>query len=371
MKSSGASPRGARPPHRRRTRTRILLYGAAGYTGRLVAHSALARKLPLLLSGRDRTRLKSVSDELRCPFRVASLESPREVEQALHDVDVVVNAAGPFSATAVPMVEACIRSRVHYLDISGEVEAIETVSRYDADARRAGIMLMPGAGFDVVPSDCLALRVARRLPGAEQLRIGISGLQLLSRGSARTISEQLGRGVRVRRDGELVTVPQGTLEALFDFGAGDRACTCVSWGDVVTAFHTTGIGNVEVYFETTPFIRAFQLVAQGLALFPPAAMIPRMWMNTWMQIQPEGPTPGERQAQHAVVVALARGAGGRQVMSRAHLPEAYTFTALCAPLLASRVLRGEFRPGFQTPASIFGDNLLKAFDDVRLEDVDP
>jgi short subunit dehydrogenase-like uncharacterized protein len=365
-------PRTTRPATRTRGRTSktILLYGATGYTGQLVARQASDRKLPVVLAGRNPARLRSLSDELRRPFRSANLEIAAEIDRALEGVGVVINAAGPFSATAAPLVEACLRARVHYLDISGEVEAIETVCRYDAAARRTGVMLMPGAGFDVVPSDCLALRVARRLPAARHLRIAISGLQLVSRGSARTISEQLGRGVRVRRDAKLATIPEGTLEAHFDFGAGPRACTCVSWGDVVTAFHTTGIGNVEVYFETTPAIRAFQWMASALAVYPPAAMIPRLWMDGWMQLQPEGPSQTERRARHAVVVAEARAANGQVVRSRARLPEAYSFTAVSAPLLASRVLAGEIRPGFQTPASVFGADLLGSFEDVRIEDIE-
>jgi short subunit dehydrogenase-like uncharacterized protein len=347
-----------------RRRRPILLYGASGYTGGLIARVARALELPVVLAGRDHRRLSALGP----PFRVAALDDPAALRAALKDVAVVINAAGPFATTARPLVEACIAAGVHYLDISGEVDAIEALSAYDAPARRAGVMVLPGAGFDVVPSDCLALRVTRRLPGARRLRIAITGLELVSRGSARTITDQIGSGVRVRRGGEVVTVPEGTLERSFDFGGGARPCTAVSWGDVATAFRTTGVPDVEVYFEATAGVRAFQMMGRTVALFPPVAPLSRLWMNAWTELQPPGPSESARGAGQAIIQVEAE-AGGRRAVSRVRVPEAYTFTAACAPALASRVARGELEPGFQTPAAVFGADLLQSFEGVRIEDV--
>jgi short subunit dehydrogenase-like uncharacterized protein len=370
----GASARPRRPPPRRRRpptaarRTDVLLYGASGYTGGLIAREAKARDLPLVLAGRDAARLGALGRELGRPIRVAPLDDPRALDAALEGVSVVVNAAGPFSATARPLVEACLAAGVHYLDVSGEVDALEAVARHDDDARDAGVMLMPGVGFDVVPSDCLAARVKRRLPEAHRLLVGVAGLELASRGSVRTILQQVGRGVRIRRAAELASVPEGVLEATFDFGRGPRAATCVSWGDVVTAFHTTGIPNIEVYFEATAAVRAFQLLGQS-TVFPPAAFLSQLWLRGWTELQREGPTPAERAARHAVIVARAEAPDGRVVVSRARLPEVYTFTSIAAAVVAARVRGGEFQAGFQTPARIFGEDFVGTFDDVIVEDL--
>jgi short subunit dehydrogenase-like uncharacterized protein len=346
---------------------RVLLYGATGYTGGLIAREAVARGMRPVLAGRDVARLSVLGRELECETRVASLDQPRALALALQGIDALVNAAGPFSATARPLVEACLELGAHYLDIGGEVDTLAVICGYDTAAKRAGVMLMPGVGFDVVPSDCLVARVTRRLPSASRLAIGISGLELVSRGSARTIAEQMGKAIQVRRNGELTTVGS-TLETSFDFGLGLRPSVCVSWGDVVTAFHATGIPNIEVYFEATPAIRAFQLLGQTWQ-FPPAALFSRFWMQAWIEAQPDGPTPSERARRQAVIVARAEAEDGRYVVSRARTPEVYTFTAASAALSAARVLEGELEPGFQTPASVFGESFLSSFEGVTVEDV--
>lgn len=349
----------------------VLLYGASGYTGGLIARAA-ARSLPLVLAGRDASRasrLSALGAELARPVRGATVDSPAALRDALRGVAVVVNAAGPFSKTAKGIVQACIDAGVHYLDISGEVDSIELVSAHDRAAKDAGVMLMPAVGFDVVPSDCLAARVHRRLPDARRLRIGLAGLDLASRGSARTILEQVGRGVRVRHNGELTTLPEGLLETRFDFGAGPRAATCVSWGDVVTAHHTTGIPNVEVYFEATQAVRAFQLFGRSVGMFPPAAALSELWMKPFAERQPEGPTADERVRRRAVIVAEAENASGLRVASRATTPEVYTFTSACASAVAERVLAGEVEPGFQTPGRLFGEAFLSSLEGVAVEDL--
>jgi short subunit dehydrogenase-like uncharacterized protein len=357
----------ARSP--KRPRGRLLLYGATGYTGTLIVEQAVAAGLPLILAGRRAEALAAMSRTWDQPFRAVGLDDLGALTSALEGVSVVLNAAGPFSSTAQPLIEACLQAGVHYLDISGEVDVLEEVSTYHEAARRAGVMLLPGAGFDVVPSDCLARRVSDRLGDARQLRIAISGLQLLSRGSGRTLLEQMGRGVRIRRNGELSTVPDGMLERSFDFGEGPRSCQGVSWGDVATAFHSTGVPNVEVYFEATAAVRGVQLVGRSLAMFPPAIALSRVWMQAWMQTQPDGPGPAERASRRAVIVAEAENSGGRRASIRARVPEAYTFTATCAPALAARVLGGELEPGFQTPARLYGAGLLDSFEGVLQEPV--
>ena len=210
----------------------LLIYGATGYTGRLIAGVARERGLRPLLGGRNEAKLAAVSEELGFDYRVAGLDSADELDAALIDVSVVLNAAGPFSRTWRPVVDACLKNRAHYLDISGEIPVIEGLVRLDARARERGLMIMPGVGFDVVPSDCLAAHVARRLPGARRLWLGLTGLAFATRGSAKTLAEHAGE-VHVRRDGVITPLVPGSLRRSFDYGDGERESLNVSADDVI------------------------------------------------------------------------------------------------------------------------------------------
>lgn len=347
----------------------ILVYGATGFTGQLVVEAAVRRGLPIVLAGRDEAKLREQVRRLGLPGRVARLESARTVDGILDGVGVVVNLAGPFAATANPLIEACLRAGVHYLDVSAESASIEGAQRYDQQARARGVMVMPGVGFDVVPSDCLAAHVARRAPGGRKLSIGISGLELLSRGSARTMVEDFGHPVQVRRNGAIVDVPSGSLEHDFDFGQGPHGAVAVTWGDVATAYYTTGIPDVAVYFQATLPVRATMAAKRWWA---PLARRPvwKAWWQGHAELLPAGPTAVQRSARTAVIVAEVEDGRGRKVASaRLRTPEGYTMTAFTAPEIASRVLEGDFEVGFQTPARVFGPDLALSFPGVVREDL--
>lgn len=346
----------------------LLLYGATGYTGRLVLDALLAAGLRPILGGRDERRLADLAAPRGLAHRVARLDDPGALATALDGVGAVLLTAGPFSRTATPMIDACLHAGAHYLDIAGEALVLEATAARHADATRRGIMLLPGVGFDVVPSDCLAAHVARRVPGATRLAIGIRGLELLTRGSAATIVEGLGAVSRVRRNGKIATIVPGTLERSFDFGDGPRPGTCVGWGDVATAWYTTGIPDVEVYFEATPTVRAI-LAALGLFGWLFATPPWQAWLAAGASLLPEGPTAQERAAVTMVVVAQAEDAHGRRATSRLRTPEAYTFTATTAATIARRVIAGDVEPGFQTPGRHFGPDLVLSLPGVMREDV--
>lgn len=347
----------------------LLVYGAAGYTGRLVVERALARGLRPILAGRTASRLETLSAEFDCEYAVVALTDTAALDRLLRRVRVAVLAAGPFSQTAVPMCEACVRTGVHYLDLTGECTVIETLFARSERARRGECMVMPGCGFDVVASDCLAAHVARRLPGASHLAIGLSGLVTVTRGSLRTIAEQAGQPVRVRRDGGYTAVPPGALRRRFDYGHGSGWSSAVTWGDVATAFHTTGIPNVDVYFEETPPVRAMLLAGRtfGQTLQTPLA---QSWLKAHAQFFPEGPTATERAIQRCVVVAEALSDDGGAAVSRLGTPEAYAFSSQTAVAIAERALRGDVEFGCQTPGRVYGPDFVLGFEGVTREDLD-
>jgi short subunit dehydrogenase-like uncharacterized protein len=347
----------------------VLLYGAYGYSGRLILERSLEIGVRPILGGRDEARLRSVAERYGLPYRVSSVHDTESLHAILRDVAAVLNVAGPFSATALPMATACLRAGVHYLDITGEPAVIDTLARRHAEARRRGVMLLPGAGFDVVASDCLVAHVARQVERPRRLGIAIQGLELMSRGSALSFVEQAGVPVLVRCDGALSAVPPGERERDFDFGNGPRRCVNVSWGDVVTAYYTTGIPDIEVYFDAPPTFRAALLASR---LMGPVASSPvsQVWLKLHADLLPDGPSAIERAAVRVTVVVEIEDDRGRRARSRLCTPQSYTFTGLAAAAVLRAVAAGDVEPGFQTPARLYGPDFVLSLEGVSRQDLD-
>jgi len=339
--------------------TQVLIYGATGYTGRLIARVARERGLRPILAARNAAKLRPLAESLGFAHRVLHVEDTIRLAAGLADVGVVLNAAGPFSATSCYLVEACLRARAHYLDLAAEMPIFEALHRRDTDARARGIMIMPGVGFVVAPSDCLAAQLGRMLPGARHLAIGISRSTLISRGSAKTVIELLSDTIMIRRQGVIASVPAGHLEREFDYGRGPRRSAAVSWADVFTAYHTTRIPNVEVYLEVSPAERAalrLSSVLGPLVTAPPWRKL--LEMQTGMLA--EGPSESQREAHRRVIVAEAEDDAGRRISGRVTTPDPYTFTAVTALTLVERILQGHVTSGFQTPARVYGADVLRS-----------
>jgi short subunit dehydrogenase-like uncharacterized protein len=346
----------------------FVLYGAAGYTGRLVAREAVARGHRPVLAGRDAAALARLGAELGLPHRTASLDDPDALNELLDGAGAVLHCAGPFAGTWRPMVEACLRRRVHYLDITGEIEVFENLARLDADARTAGIVLLPGTGFDVVPSDCLARHLKDRLPTATTLVVAFQARGGMSRGTALTTVRNLGRPGAVRRDGRITPVPGAWKTREVDFGRGPRLAVTIPWGDVATAWYSTGIGNIEVYVAlgrgTVRLLRGVRWLAPVLASRPV-----RGGLAVLVRRGVTGPSEEARRTGGVVVWGeVTDGAGGRAA-SRLRGPEGYTMTALTAVRAVEGVMAGSVRAGFQTPARAFGADFVLSVPGVTREDL--
>jgi short subunit dehydrogenase-like uncharacterized protein len=349
----------------------LLIYGANGYTGSLIARRAVALGVPALLAGRDGAQLGSLGAELACEHRVFALDDAAAIDRALAGVTVVLNCAGPFSRTAAPLVDACLRVRAHYLDITGEIDVFEAVATRDAAARAAGLTLLPGAGFDVVPSDCLAAYVARLLPSASHLALAFEAGTRMSRGTALTAIENAHAGGRVRRQGALVSVPSGWRTRRIDFGAGARPAITIPWGDVAAAYHTTGIPNIEVYAALPLVARVAMRAARALGPLLAAPAVKRALVAR-VRRGAAGPTADERARRHSRLWAEARDeVGGAVVAARLVTPESYELTSMTALDMATRALRGELPAGFQTPARACGADYILGFPDVVRADLPP
>jgi short subunit dehydrogenase-like uncharacterized protein len=347
-----------------------MVYGATGYTGRLIAAEAARQELDVVLAGRDAAKLTTLATETGFESRTIALDEGPALESALQDIAAVLHVAGPFSATAQPMIEACLASGTHYLDVTGEIDVFEAVARRDQEAREAGVMLLPGVGFDVVPSDCLAAHTAARVEEPSQLRLALAGMGgSVSRGTAKTALESIGDGLKIRRDGILQRRPTGSLERHFDFGAGPTRAIAMPWGDVSTAFHSTGIPNIEVYFVMSGRIPAL-LKASRLA--SPLLRLPRVQRLLASRINrmPEGPSEAEREATRTFLLAEVTGPGDQMARSLLETPSRYALTPIAALAAARRASAGEVAIGFQTPSTAYGADFVLTLEGCLRRDLD-
>jgi short subunit dehydrogenase-like uncharacterized protein len=340
--------------------TAFLIYGATGYTGRLAAEHAVEIGLQPVLAGRSRERLLPLADRLGLESRVFDLESPLGVSEGLRGMTAVLHTAGPFSATSRPMADACLQAGAHYVDITGEIDVFEALAERDQEAQAAGVMLLPGAGFDVVPSDCLAAHVKRRLPGATRLRLSIGGFGGITRGTAKTMVEAAALGTRVRRGGRIVELRR-TPRATVDFGAGPRQAIGVSWGDVSTAWRSTQISDIEVFFETSPMLVLAAATPVFVRRVLATGFIQSLLRRHIEQRMPPGPTAEQRARSRSVIVAGAWNEAGAHVVSRLETAEAYTLTSRTAVAIARRASLGEAVAGYQTPSAAYGPDFILAF----------
>ena len=329
-----------------------MIYGAYGYTGELIAREAHARGLRPILAGRSAARVASLAAEFDLPHRAFPLDAPE-----LEDVDLVLNCAGPFSATAVPMIQACLLARVHYLDITGEIDIFEYAQTRSADAHAAGVVLCPGVGFDVIPTDCMARALAEALPDATHLTLGFETTMAMSPGTAKTTVEGLAHGGKIRRDGKIVTVPMGFRTRQIDFGQGPRTAMAMPWGDVSTAFHTTGISNIEVFIAVPPALlwgaRAGNLLAPLLGLAPVQAALKRRAGAV------AGPSAQARAGSPCHVWGEVRNAAGATRTARIRTANGYDVTVQGALAVVQKLLgRNEVDGGTFTPARLCGAGLI-------------
>ncbi|WP_160109721.1 saccharopine dehydrogenase family protein [Pseudomonas izuensis] len=308
---------------------KLMIYGATGYTGRMAAEHAKALGLDVVIAGRTAEKLESLAQQLDIPYRVFSPDAP--TAQAFEGIGVLLNFAGPFARTAQPLMHACIEVGVDYLDITAEINVYRLAEQLGAQAAQADVMLLPGVGWDVVPTDCLAMHVARRVQSPQTLRVALQVAGSMSRGSAMSVSEIMGAGLLARVDGQLLATPDAQPRH-FDFGQGQALCAPLSFGDLVTGWRSTAIPNIAMFVHIT-----------GDA-FPEGDL---------SQL-PDGPSTQERDDHRARAVAEVVGADGTVARSVIETVNGYSYTPLAAVEAARRVLCGDRRAGFETPARVFG-----------------
>ncbi|CDZ67119.1 Saccharopine dehydrogenase [Neorhizobium galegae bv. orientalis] len=323
----------------------LMIYGAAGYTGGMAAEHAASPGLNLVLAGReeDRAALKALAGRLGAGVRSFSVEDADAIATGLAGVSVLLNAAGPFAHTAEPLMSAAIRGEVHYLDFSAELDTYREALVLDGPARAVGVMLLPGSGGSVAMLGSLAGHAVARVKNPRKISIALDVAGSMSRGSVISASQNLVTETLHLVDGELVTRSPEDLRD-FDFGSGLQSSFPMTLPDLVTIHQATGVPDIETFVHVTA------------GSFPTADI----------KNMPTGPSFEEREASRYHAAVEVTDMGGTVVRSVLDTVNGYTFTAMAAAEAARRVLSGEVRPGFQTPAGLFGNGFAETIADTRI-----
>ncbi len=344
----------------------FLIYGANGYTGELITRMAAERGLKPILAGRSEASTSGLASKHGLEYRVFSLDDDAALDAALGEVEMVLHCAGPFSITSLPMVKACLRNRKHYTDITGEISVFETCAAMGKKAADAGVMVMPGVGFDVVPSDCLARHLKDRLPTATRLSLAFYGMGRLSHGTQATMTMNVGKGGAIRKDGKITPVPAAWKTRDIDFGEVTKTGVTIPWGDVATAFYSTGIPNIEVFTVVPPSNLKMLKMSRYLGW-----LLATGFAQKYLQanIPAGGPSDAERARGRTLLWGEVSDENGNRAEARLQGPEGYTVTAIAALNIAEKILAGNFTPGYQTPAKAYGADLILEIEGTARQDV--
>lgn len=331
----------------------FLLYGSYGYTGQLIVERALQLGLRPLLSGRSADKLEQQATQTGLPYQVLDLQDTATLEETLQGVPLVLHCAGPFAHTYRAMAAACLKTSTHYLDITGEIEVFEGLAGMDQAAKQAGIMLLPGAGFDVVPTDCMAAFLSQQLSEASHLELAFQALAGLSHGTAKTAIENLGAGGMVRKGGTIVSVPSAHATRMIPYADKPLLSVAIPWGDVSTAWYTTGIPNITTYTVQPPQMIRMMKVSRYLGWLLNRKFV-QNYLKRQVEKRPAGPSAEKRARSYSMVWGEVRNPEGKIVQARYQTPEGYSLTAQTSLALVQKVLAGDAPLGFQTPAGAYG-----------------
>jgi len=342
-----------------------MIYGANGYTGRLLLDHAVTRGERPLVAGRRENAIRPLAEKYGLPFRVFGLDDPDATVQAMHGIGTLLLAAGPFSATSAPAISACLKTHTNYLDITGEIAVFEAVQRRDTDAKAAGVTLLPGAGFDVVPSDCLAMSLHKELPEATHLSLAIAVVGSPGPGTVKTAVEGAAEGGWIRRAGKLERVPAAWRRAKIPFAHGARWAMTIPWGDVSTAYWSTQIPDIEVFMAVPrPVIWAATLGRPFLGLLRNATA--QKTLKRLIDGLVTGGNEAVRKAGRSWVWGRVEDSSGRRVEGNVESMETTTLTAHTAVEIAVRLQKGEAAPGYTTPSLAFGAEFIRSFAHTRM-----
>ncbi|MDZ4716492.1 MAG: saccharopine dehydrogenase NADP-binding domain-containing protein [Cytophagales bacterium] len=346
----------------------VVVYGSYGYTGSLIVNQCKQKGLQVMLAGRNEALLRKQSKESGYPFQVVESHDAEGLRKLLEPALLVIHCGGPFRHTANSMAAACLATKTHYTDITGEYQVFESMADLDREAKAAGIMIMPGTGFDVVPSDCLAAHLKKRLPSATHLQLGFTMSEGgSSRGTKKSVTEGLGHPGQIRTDGKLTPISLGEKVLEIDFGTFKTNTLNIPWGDISTAWRSTGIPNIEVYMGATDSMISN---AQRSKYF--GWLLRQPWLKNYLLRKIDkgkaGPSQKRRESGRSFLWGKVWDGSGKTCISRIETLNGYTLTALTAVLIAEKMLQGNLKTGYQTPSMAYGPDLILEIENTNRTD---
>ena len=347
---------------------RIFIYGAYGYTGKIIVEVATKNGHKPLIGGRNKELTEALAKQYQLDYEVFSVDAEEDWNRVLGEVDLLINCAGPFALTVEKILPLCLKNQVHYLDITGEIEVFSYIASLHKEAITSNIVLMPGVGFDVVPTDCLSAKLKERLPDGDQLVLAFQGNSGLSRGTALSMARRYHNGGMIRQNGKLINVPIAHEVKEIEFGAMKRLCMTIPWGDVYTAFYTTGIPNIKVFTGVS------QKTLDSLLKFKKYKWAAKTALVQWMmrkiiRSKVKGPSLENRQTKLTYLWGQITNSAGKSVALEMQTMESYQLTAFTAVKAAEEVLAGKVEPGYRTPAGAFGSDFIDQFDKYQLTEI--
>lgn len=338
----------------------LIVYGSYGYTGRLVVGECQQRNLKVLLSGRNAASLQEQSTGTGLPFQAVDIDDHSGLVKLLGQARVVLHCAGPFIQTARQMAAACLEAGTHYLDITGEHQVFSMLAELDQQARARGIVIMPGTGFDVVPTDCMAAYLKQQLPDATQLELAFGMKPTgVSRGTAKTALRSLGSATLMRRGGKLVAdTPTGRVKEI-NFGPFKAPALRISWGDIVTAWHSTGIPNIEVHMAVNDkFLKRMRWTVAFRFLLKPAFV--QRFLSRQIDRRAPGPDEQVLKQGRSFIYGKVSGPSGKVREAWMEAGNGYALTAEMSVIIAQKLSHNTDLTGYHTPSSAFGPDLVLA-----------
>ncbi|MBD3275885.1 MAG: hypothetical protein GF372_11270 [Candidatus Marinimicrobia bacterium] len=336
---------------------KLLVYGATGYTGKLFVRELLKNHLQPVLAGRSEN-VASLAAGVNCEHRIFTLDDYDAIDKNIQDIQLVANIAGPFHVTQNPLIQSCIQTGTHYIDIAGEVPEMESAFMYDQQAKDADIMIMPGAGFGVVPTDIAASLAKRHLPDSTWLKIAYATEGGASRGTLKTILQDVDKPGFIRKNGKWKQANPASNQMEFNVKGKQYTAVYNPWrADLFTAYVSTLIPNIETY---TVFPGIIVKMMQGKMLW-----LRDFILKYGMKFLPAGPS--ERSLNNGSTIIHAKAGNNEDTAVKVNIlgPEAYLFTVKTLLSISERILNGQVFPGTKTP-SIYGRELIEKICEIEI-----
>jgi len=338
-----------------------MIYGAYGFTGKLISHLAVSEGLKPILSGRNPEKVERLANELGLDYVFFDLKNEEIIEKALRGVYAVLNVAGPFSSTAEKMVEACLKTGTHYLDITGEISVLEKLASKDERAKSVGIAIIPAVGFDVVTTDCLASKLHELLPDANKLELAFRLKDpQMSRGTIKSLLEGMSQGIKVRKNGRIIAIHSFSREIVF----GDKVknAETFSMGDISTAYRSTGIPNIIVYVSMKKSISYMTRIMNFLSLVPGVTLLSKKMVD----LLPPEPELVKRKGQSLIWGEVSNSSGSHIVGTMELDVDDYSFTVRSSLNAMKILLENVPHAGFYTPSMAFGNDFADQVENIIL-----